>query len=159
MWSLTFDELSATAHRTDYSRLGLAVLVKFVQVEGRFPERRSDVPEVVLDYLAEQLGVSPSAFSEYDLTGRTAKRDREKAREITGFHTFSVGNDQALLNWLYTQIPLEKEENLGEAARAWCKAQRLEPPSDARLGRLVSSAVRSFEQTGVRADYREALGS
>jgi len=41
-------------------RFGFALQLKFYQHTGRFPERRSDIPEEVDDGLAEQLATSGS---------------------------------------------------------------------------------------------------
>jgi hypothetical protein len=39
---LSVEELELLANRTDRSRLGLAVLLSFFQVEGRFPRDRKE---------------------------------------------------------------------------------------------------------------------
>ena len=70
-WSLSHDEFDLLAKRTDRSRLGFAVLLKFFQVEGRFPNDRKEIPTAALNYLAAQFDVSREAFSQYDLRGRS----------------------------------------------------------------------------------------
>lgn len=146
-WSLSFDELTELAERTYPNRLGFAVLLKFLQVEGRFPDRAADVPPSVVAYLAEQIGVSPRVLADYDLQGRTARRNREKARILSGFRPFALADDDALITWLKAQVPLlTKEGQLRETALAWCLRQQLEPPAAARLDRLIASAVRVYEQ-------------
>ena len=65
-WSLTHDELELLRNRTERSRLGFAVLLKFFQAEGRFPTERKEVPAVALDYVAAQVETSRDVFSEYD---------------------------------------------------------------------------------------------
>lgn len=57
-WLLTHEELEWVRNRTGRSRLGFAALLKFFQLEGRFPNERREIPTVALDYLAEQLGLS-----------------------------------------------------------------------------------------------------
>ena len=66
-WSLTHDELALLGNRTQRSRLGFTVLLKFFQVEGRFPVERREIPALVLDCLASQLGIPREAFDEYPL--------------------------------------------------------------------------------------------
>jgi hypothetical protein len=73
-WSLTQDELELLRSRTERSRLGFAVLLKFFQVEGRFPTERKEVPAVALDYVAAQVEASRDLFSEYDLAARSCQR-------------------------------------------------------------------------------------
>ena len=57
-WSLTHDEFELLRNRTERSRIGFAVLLKFFQVEGRFSSDRKEVPAVALDYLGDQLEAS-----------------------------------------------------------------------------------------------------
>ena len=49
-------------HETSVTRLGFAVLLKFFQVESRFPRLSQEVPGAAVKYLAEQFGV-PAAES------------------------------------------------------------------------------------------------
>ena len=43
-WSLTSDEFELLRNRTDRNRIGFAVLLKFFQLDGRFPSERREVP-------------------------------------------------------------------------------------------------------------------
>src|SRR3954449_4878522 len=99
-WSLNVEELELLANRTDRSRLGLAVMLKFFQMEGRFPRDRKEIPVAVRDHLAGQLGIEPDAFSEYDLAGRSSKRDREQIRSVLGFRRGTVADAEGLGGWL-----------------------------------------------------------
>jgi hypothetical protein len=89
-WSLTHDEFELVRNRTDRSRLGFASLLKFFQLEGRFPSERREIPNLVLDYLASQLDVPRDAIAKYDLASRSAKRDRVQIRELLGFRQATV---------------------------------------------------------------------
>lgn len=62
-WLLTQEQLSWGSNRTDHSRLGFSALLKFFEFEGRFPNSRREIPLVVIDYLAVQLGLERSAFA------------------------------------------------------------------------------------------------
>jgi hypothetical protein len=61
-WSLSPDERQRLANRTDHSRLGYAVLLKFFRIEGRFPRDRKEVPAAARDHFAGQLGIAPEAL-------------------------------------------------------------------------------------------------
>jgi len=56
-WTLTGVERQLSDQRTQRGRLGLAVLLKFFQFEGRFPDYHKEVPLPAVDYVAEQLDV------------------------------------------------------------------------------------------------------
>ena len=47
------------ANKTDPTRLGFAVLLKFFQHEGRFPQGPQEVPAVIVEFLARQVSVGP----------------------------------------------------------------------------------------------------
>ena len=47
-WSLTHDEFELVRNRTDRSRIGFAALLKFFELEGRFPNERKDVPTLAV---------------------------------------------------------------------------------------------------------------
>jgi hypothetical protein len=91
-WSLNPDEGQLLANRTDRSRLGCAILLKFFQLEGRFPRDRKEVPTAARDHLAGQFGIAPEAFGAYDLAGRSSKRDREQIRAALGFRRATVAD-------------------------------------------------------------------
>ena len=57
-WSLNHDEFELLKHRTAKSRLAFAAILKFFQLEGRFPGDKREVPSVALEYLADQLDVA-----------------------------------------------------------------------------------------------------
>ena len=86
-WTLSTEERqTALDNKTDPGRLGFALLLKWFEHEGRFPQSRSDVPAVAVSYLARQLNLPESAFTDYDWRGRTIERHRSQVRERFGFH-------------------------------------------------------------------------
>ena len=76
-WAVTATEKPLLAQRTPRGRLGLAVLLKFFQLEGRFPFYHKEVPLLAVDYVAEQLATPTAMWFDYPLTGRSGSRDRE----------------------------------------------------------------------------------
>lgn len=134
-WALTAEEWELLARRTDRSRLGFAILLKFFQVEGRFPRDRKEIPSAARDHLADQLGVEPDAFAEYDLAGRNSKRDREQIRSALGFRRVTVADAEELAGWLRRDVlPADHEpDHLRQAALDWCRRNRIEPPTATRL--------------------------
>ena len=78
--SLSGDGKQLCEQRTQQGRLGLAVLLKFFQLEGRFPHDHKEVPLPAVEYLAEQLEVPALAWFDSPLKGRSGRRDREQLR-------------------------------------------------------------------------------
>ena len=148
-WSLSHDEFELLQNRTDRGRIGFAVLLKFFQIEGRFPSDRREVPTTALDYFGKQLGVSRKTFAQYDLSGRSSERDRSQIRCMLGFRPATVEDTQHLVRWLVLSIlPLEhKREHVSESALDWCRRNRVEPPSASRLDRVIRSAMSDFEKS------------
>ena len=71
----------ARQHRRQHNRLGFAVQLALVHDLGRTLRVDEALPDAIVDVVAEQLGVEPSAFVQY------ARRDetrREHASEIVG---------------------------------------------------------------------------
>ena len=84
-WILTDVERQLSDQRTQRGRLGLAVLLKFFQLESRFPSYHKEAPLAAVDYVAEQLDVPAMAWLDYPLKGRSGSRDREQLRTFLGF--------------------------------------------------------------------------
>ena len=147
-WTLISAERALLANRTERGNIGVAVLVKFFQLNGRFPHHHKDVPGPVLAFIGEQLSVPPAAWFDYDLKGRSSQRDREQIRAFLGFRPITVADEDQLREWLQHEIvPLGRDSrHLRSAVAEWCRDHHLEPPSDERRDRLIGSAVRSFEE-------------
>ena len=142
------DELKLLANKTEPSRLGFAVLLKCFQYEGRFPQYKGDIPVSFVTYIAQQIGVAPERFEEYDWEGRTIKHHRADIRALLGFREPAERDSQALGNWLLVHIlPREHDlERLLLALYQRCRDLRLEPPTSGRMNRLLRSALTTYEE-------------
>ena len=50
-WTLLPDELAfVNKSKTDHNRLGLAINLKYFQVDGKFPRHQHDVPSTVVEH-------------------------------------------------------------------------------------------------------------
>jgi hypothetical protein len=146
-WTLFEPEAALLANRTGTGKLAAAVLLKFFQFSGRFPRYHRDVPAPVLDFLAKQLGIEPAVWFDYDLKGRSSKRDREQVRTFLGFRPITLDDEEPLHRWLeHEVVPKDTDErHLRAALLDWCRAHRLEPPTDSSADRIIASAVHAFE--------------
>ena len=67
------------------NRLGFALLLKFFQIEGRFPNSKSEIPRKCAAFVAEQIDIPVSAFFkffEYSTDNKTVKNQRAQIRTI-----------------------------------------------------------------------------
>ena len=147
-WTLTPGEKQQTLSKREPSRLGFAVLLKFFQHQGRFPKSAREVPKAVVDHLASQLGVAPARWNEYDPGGRTIKSHRSEIRKLLGFREATVADGEALVGWLRDHcLPqTQRFEHIESAAYERLQSLHIEPPTSARLDRLIRSALHAFEQ-------------
>ena len=58
-WTLVDDDWRRIANKSGSTRLGFAVLLKFFELEARFPDGPGELPGAVVAYVAEQVGVAP----------------------------------------------------------------------------------------------------
>lgn len=162
-WTLVGEDWSLVGNKTGATRLGFAVLLKFFEIEARFPRSAEEVPPSAVAYLAEQLTVEPEVFTGYDWSGRTIKYHREQVRAAFGFREFTRGDEDKLAGWLAEEVcPVElRDEQLREAVLVRCRTERIEPPG--RIDRIVGSARAAFEKrfcerTATRLDTACAEG-
>ncbi|MGB7522262.1 MAG: Tn3 family transposase [Spirulinaceae cyanobacterium] len=148
-WTLIPTELALLTNRTATNRLGIALLLKFFQYEGRFPTSRIEVPKDVIRYVAQLLKVSPERFDDYSWQKRTIKTHRAIIRDFLGVRESTMQDAQTLTAWLETQVLAYdlKLESLLIAARERLRYLKIEPPTADSLERIVRSAIRRFEDS------------
>lgn len=129
------------------TRLGFALLLKFFELEARFPASIDELPAAPVAYVADQVTVDPSALDEYPWSGRTIKYHRAQIRDAFGFRESTRGDEDKLAGWLAEEVcPVElREEQLAEAVLVRCRAERIEPPG--RLDRIIGAAKALFERS------------
>jgi hypothetical protein len=79
-WTLSAKERELLDSKTSATRLSFAVLLKAFRFDGRFPERREDIADRIVTYLASQTGVPPEAYSEGEWSERTQRYQRAQIR-------------------------------------------------------------------------------
>ncbi|MDQ4075389.1 MAG: Tn3 family transposase, partial [Chloroflexota bacterium] len=146
-WTLLPAELVLLATKQDHNRLGFAVLLKFFQYEGRFPQQRHEIPGVVVAYLAKQVDVAPDLFFQYDWHGRTSSTDRSAIRAFLGFRESTSQDLQDLAAWLCEHVLAHDQhlDHLKAVVYERCRELRIEPPAPQPIERLIRSAIRSYE--------------
>jgi hypothetical protein len=73
-WTLLPAELELLTKKTVTNRLGIALLLKYFQYEGRFPTSLTEIPHDAIRYVAKLLKISPDRFDNYDWQGRTTNQ-------------------------------------------------------------------------------------
>ncbi|MFE3558525.1 DUF4158 domain-containing protein [Streptomyces sp. NPDC059193] len=155
---------------------GFALLLKFFEVEARFPESAKEVPAAVVQYVAQQVKVPAEAWSDYDWQSKAIQRHRGEIRVAYGFRANTEEYQDRPAEWLATeQCPVElSRDRLAAAVVTRCRNAHIEPPAPGQVRRLVGKAVRDFEnrfcrstletldvaalQVGHRIDVRVSVG-
>lgn len=158
--NLTFDEIVENYTLLDeeqrfvkanaaHNKLGNALLLKFFQTRARFPEDRKEIPRQAVEYIAQQLGLSPEVFEAYKWHSRSIKNHCKAIRELLGFRPVTLTDQEEMRDWLVQEVlpeeyrPIYLEELVYEQLRKL----HIEPPSKGRMKRLVTSAIYHYEQT------------
>jgi TnpA family transposase len=140
-WTLVEqDERELVAYKRGATRLGFALMLKFFELEARFPRHANELPPAAIAYVARQVDVDPAELAEYEWTGSTAEYHRSQIRHALGFRRFSEDDEAKLAGWLAEEVaPVElADERLREALLTRCRSERIEPPS--RVDRILGTA-------------------
>ena len=145
-WTLVDRDWELVANKTGATRLGFALLLKFFELEGRFPTHAAELPPAAVEYVAGLVKVAASELAQYEWSGRTIEYHRAQIREASGFREPTRADEERLARWLADEVcPGELgEERQRTALLARCREQRLEPPG--RIGRLLGSARRLADE-------------
>lgn len=141
-------EVEWLGENENHNHLGKAILLKFFQVEGWFPENESEVPPIVVEQIANQLGLDSEDISRYQWQGRRAREHKRAIRELYGFRRATVEDQDELRTWLVEKVlphehrPAYLEQQLEHRLREL----HIEPPSQGQIERLITSALHRHAQ-------------
>ncbi len=145
-WTLVDADHEMLADKHGTSKLSFALMVKFFEIEGRFPRHVNEVPPAAVDYVARQVGLATAETPAFEVVGRTAERHRGQIRDAFGFRMFSRADEDAMIAWLAEEVcPSElNEARQRDAVLARCRAAKLEAPG--RMERIIGSANRIADE-------------
>jgi hypothetical protein len=130
------------------NRLGFAVLLKFFQVESRFPQHPVEVPKVVVHFIAQQLKLTEEDYRRYPWSGGRFKAHRNQIRSFLGFRPIAQSDKPLMKTWLMEDVlPLGLSfEALKAQVYQRFRQLKIEPPVWKQLERLIRSAARAHER-------------
>ena len=146
-WTLTGDDWDLVGNKSGATRLGFAVMLKFYEIEGRFPAYREEVPPAAVRYLASLVKVDPALFAKYPWRGRSIEYHRAQVRRAYGTRGPTEDDEERWAQWLADKIcPAEtNRDRLAAALRRRCRSEKVEPPSAGQVERVVASGCRRFD--------------
>ena len=107
-------------------------MLKFFELEARFPRHAGEIPPVAVDYVSSVKG-EPDTLKDYRFSGRAFEYHRGQIRHAFGFREATVSDEAALSAWLADEL-------------ARSRAEKIESPAASRIGRVVESAKVPAEQ-------------
>ncbi|WP_007517809.1 Tn3 family transposase [Pseudofrankia saprophytica] len=121
------------------NRLGWAIQLGTLRYLGTFLDDPADVPAVVVDYVAEQLGLPPAALAGYG-TAEHRWDHQEQIREAYGYRKFDFDQWFSLARWMYQRawIGSERPTLLFDLATKRLLDHQVLLPGVTTLERLVS---------------------
>jgi Domain of unknown function (DUF4158) len=139
------DHKLVTKRRGDANRLGFAVQLTTVRFLGTFLDDPLDVPQVVLDVIAEQLGIEDaSQVKAYVERKNTRFEHRWEISEVDGWHDFASFREE-LMAWIDHRAWTTGDgpKTVFDQVIVWLRRRQVLLPAVKELERLVSGAVRA----------------
>lgn len=102
-WTLAPDEIDLVSSLHHKNRLGFSVLLKFFQLEGRFPHTKGEVPKACVAFVAEQIELPVELFFnffKYDWDDRNSRNHRAEIRTYCGFREATTNDKKKISDWL-----------------------------------------------------------
>jgi hypothetical protein len=165
-YTLSETDLAAIARcRGDHNRLGHALMRCYLRYPGRALRVGERPPAVLLEFIAEQIGVFPESVDEYLANERNRQRHAIECRDQLGLRYYgkhAAGELKATL------LPLAMEDDrlahLAALAMEACRQHRIIGPSPLALERLCADLRHEARREvyrrlthGLSADQRKRL--
>jgi TnpA family transposase len=148
LWTLSDQEKKLTLLKSRQSRLGFALLLKYFQINARFPRKEEVISLSVINFLAKQLELDSLSFHYYDFADQSAKLHCKQISKYFGFQPATKKDAKALMHWLVSNVLPERDCNLRsliEIAYDYFREKRIEPFSSDRMTRYCIQALQKFE--------------
>jgi TnpA family transposase len=147
MWLLSSSELDLLRKKAAANRLGFALQLKMLPAEGRFFDAASELAPIVVQFVAQQVGIHPKLLSDYVIEGRSAKRDRTDIRKHLVWRQATEADNEAMFAWLRDDVlsGAPEPKHLEDIALNWYRERRIESPARINCERFIRSAVNAFE--------------
>lgn len=97
-WILSDQERKLALLKSRQSRLGFAFMLKYFQINARFPRKEEIISLKVIDFLAKQLELDSLSFYYYDFADQSAKLHCKQISKYFGFQTASRKDGKDLVH-------------------------------------------------------------
>ena len=141
------------AKRRSSNRLGFAVQLCLLRYPGQGLGFDEHPPGAMIAFVAYQLGVSPSAFSDYALRDQTRREHVVELQKLLGLRSFRLADWRACLQvGANAAWATDRGEPIVQAMLVHLRAERVLVPAAAVLERIgLAARVRAHKQAFQRA--------
>ena len=145
-WTLSENEIESINKKT--AKLAFALKMKYFDQQGSFLSSSSDVPLVILEYMANQLVVDTKDIEHYQWQSRTSQKHNQEIREYYGFKKandsdFKLITELVEKKFLIEALPVNR---IISHVYELLKKNKVEPPSTQEIYRYVNSVYVKCEQ-------------
>nr|WP_243176640.1 DUF4158 domain-containing protein [Clostridium gasigenes] len=134
-------------HRRDYNRLGFAVQLALLSNPVWSLISINNIPESVLNYIAEQIQVSSKELQLYAQRENTRLEHLQEIREIYGFKNYTDQHNQSLIQTLLPYaIENDNVINLMKLAINEIKKQKIILPGITTIEEVVSEVIATADE-------------
>lgn len=99
-WTLVDDDWRLLGNKTGATRLGFALVLKYIEIEGEFPRFGEQVPPAAVEFVARLVKVDPAEFAKYSFDNRTAEYHRAQIRQALGLRPATDEDKARWTEWL-----------------------------------------------------------
>jgi hypothetical protein len=153
-WTLVEqNERELVAYKRGPTRLGFALMLKFLELEARFPRHANELPPAAIAYVARQVDVDPAELAEYEWTGSTAEYHRFQIRRALGFRRFSEDDEATGDNDRLTAL------NTSDGSQLWDTPLTPGDIAPTVANGVVYTSVRTSDYDGCLEAYNATTGA
>ncbi|MCE5222279.1 MAG: Tn3 family transposase [Clostridium sp.] len=143
----TYDIDIINKHRRDYNRLGFAVQLALLRNPGWSLISINNIPESVLDYISEQIKVSPKELELYAQRENTRLEHLQEIRELYGFKNYTDQHTQCLIQTLLPYaIENDNVINLIKLSINEIRRQKVILPGITTIEKVVSEVIAKADE-------------
>ena len=147
-WSILNSEWNVIKKYRGVNRFKCTALLKYYQIEGRFPEKLYDIPEIGRKALLLNFNATEEVDSAYGYLDATGRRQRADVREYFGFRLSEHADYDAVTLFLTEHAfqDLGAENTLPQLLKQWFWDRGIERPTVLREERILSAVRVSLEE-------------
>lgn len=150
----SYDVAIINKHRRDYNRLGFAIQLALLRYPGWPLSSINKIPESVLNYIAEQIQVSPKQLELYAQRENTRLEHMQEIREVYRYRYYAEDDGQSLVDILLPYA-LENDNviNLMKLAINEIKKRKIILPGITTIEKVVSEVIKKADDYIIQTIY------